>query len=118
MDCLTISHRYPSLRPQPLPDFHEVHLPEKKVAEPTKPAPFKADDWRTRSHKVWTLGADGKIVWHLNFSFSLFHGSSMYEDVLDQGSETFNIKTYLIPKMKIKLHIAKVLYSAVHRAGA
>ncbi len=41
----------------------------------------------------------------------------MYEDVLDQGSETFNIKTYLIPKMKIKLHIAKVLYSAVTGQG-
>lgn len=26
---------------QPLPDFHEVHLPEKKVQEATKPAPFK-----------------------------------------------------------------------------
>ncbi|XP_060794540.1 targeting protein for Xklp2 [Neoarius graeffei] len=26
---------------RPLPDFHEVNLPEKKVTEPTKPAPFK-----------------------------------------------------------------------------
>ncbi|XP_073679643.1 targeting protein for Xklp2 isoform X2 [Garra rufa] len=31
----------PKFKAQPLPDFHEVHLPEKKVAEPTKPAPFK-----------------------------------------------------------------------------
>uniref|UniRef100_A0A9J7XD06 TPX2 microtubule nucleation factor n=1 Tax=Cyprinus carpio carpio TaxID=630221 RepID=A0A9J7XD06_CYPCA len=31
----------PKFKAQPLPDFHEVHLPEKKVVEPTKPAPFK-----------------------------------------------------------------------------
>lgn len=31
----------PKFKAQPLPDFHEVHLPEKKVLEPTKPAPFK-----------------------------------------------------------------------------
>ncbi|XP_030623521.1 targeting protein for Xklp2 [Chanos chanos] len=31
----------PKFKAQPLPDFHEVHLPEKKLAEPTKPAPFK-----------------------------------------------------------------------------
>ncbi|XP_010873916.2 targeting protein for Xklp2 isoform X2 [Esox lucius] len=31
----------PKFKAQPLPDFHEVVLPEKKVAEPTKPAPFK-----------------------------------------------------------------------------
>ncbi|XP_056588607.1 targeting protein for Xklp2 isoform X2 [Triplophysa dalaica] len=31
----------PRFKAQPLPDFHEVHLPEKKVLEPTKPAPFK-----------------------------------------------------------------------------
>ncbi|XP_051947851.1 targeting protein for Xklp2 isoform X1 [Xyrauchen texanus] len=31
----------PKFKAQPLPDFHEVHLPEKKVLEPTKLAPFK-----------------------------------------------------------------------------
>ncbi|XP_026055681.1 targeting protein for Xklp2-B-like isoform X1 [Carassius auratus] len=31
----------PKFKAQPFPDFHEVHLPEKKVVEPTKPAPFK-----------------------------------------------------------------------------
>lgn len=31
----------PKFKAQPLPDFHEVVLPEKKVAEPTKPEPFK-----------------------------------------------------------------------------
>ncbi|XP_048034407.1 targeting protein for Xklp2 isoform X3 [Megalobrama amblycephala] len=31
----------PHFKAQPLPKFDEVHLPEKKVAEPTKPAPFK-----------------------------------------------------------------------------
>uniref|UniRef100_A0A672K7F3 Targeting protein for Xklp2-like n=1 Tax=Sinocyclocheilus grahami TaxID=75366 RepID=A0A672K7F3_SINGR len=31
----------PKFKAQPLPDFHEVHLPEKKVVEPTKPTPFK-----------------------------------------------------------------------------
>ncbi|TSP79456.1 Targeting protein for Xklp2-B [Bagarius yarrelli] len=31
----------PKFKSKPLPDFHEVHLPEKKVTEPTKPAPFK-----------------------------------------------------------------------------
>ncbi|XP_057219438.1 targeting protein for Xklp2 isoform X2 [Triplophysa rosa] len=31
----------PKFKAQPLPDFHEVHLPEKKLLEPTKPAPFK-----------------------------------------------------------------------------
>ncbi|KAJ8016369.1 hypothetical protein DPEC_G00006490 [Dallia pectoralis] len=31
----------PKFKAQPLPDFHEVNLPEKKVAEPTKPEPFK-----------------------------------------------------------------------------
>ncbi|RXN17996.1 targeting for Xklp2 isoform X1 [Labeo rohita] len=31
----------PKFKAQPLPDFHEVHLPEKKVLEATKPAPFK-----------------------------------------------------------------------------
>lgn len=31
----------PKFKAQPLPDFHEVHLPEKKVQEATKPAPFK-----------------------------------------------------------------------------
>ncbi|XP_026990397.2 targeting protein for Xklp2 isoform X3 [Tachysurus fulvidraco] len=31
----------PKFKARPLPDFHEVNLPEKKVAEPTKPAPFK-----------------------------------------------------------------------------
>lgn len=34
-------HQVPKFKAQPLPDFHEVHLPEKKVLEPTKPAPFK-----------------------------------------------------------------------------
>ncbi|XP_071204479.1 targeting protein for Xklp2-B-like isoform X3 [Salvelinus alpinus] len=31
----------PTFKAQPLPDFHAVVLPEKKVAEPTKPEPFK-----------------------------------------------------------------------------
>ncbi|KAM9429996.1 targeting protein for Xklp2 [Salvelinus alpinus] len=31
----------PKFKAQPLPDFHEVVLPEKKVAEPTKLEPFK-----------------------------------------------------------------------------
>ncbi|XP_060750655.1 targeting protein for Xklp2 isoform X1 [Tachysurus vachellii] len=31
----------PKFKARPLPDFHEVNLPEKKVTEPTKPAPFK-----------------------------------------------------------------------------
>uniref|UniRef100_W5KDD8 TPX2 microtubule nucleation factor n=1 Tax=Astyanax mexicanus TaxID=7994 RepID=W5KDD8_ASTMX len=31
----------PKFKARPLPDFHEVSLPEKKVIEPTKPAPFK-----------------------------------------------------------------------------
>uniref|UniRef100_A0A4W5NIJ8 TPX2 microtubule nucleation factor n=1 Tax=Hucho hucho TaxID=62062 RepID=A0A4W5NIJ8_9TELE len=31
----------PMFKAQPLPDFHAVVLPEKKVAEPTKPEPFK-----------------------------------------------------------------------------
>ncbi|XP_046897005.1 targeting protein for Xklp2 isoform X1 [Hypomesus transpacificus] len=31
----------PKFKAQPLPDFHEVVLPEKKVVEPTKPEPFK-----------------------------------------------------------------------------
>ncbi|KAF4077956.1 hypothetical protein AMELA_G00193810 [Ameiurus melas] len=31
----------PKFKPRPLPDFHEVILPEKKVNEPTKPVPFK-----------------------------------------------------------------------------
>lgn len=31
----------PKFKARPLPDFHEVNLPEKKVNEPTKPAPFK-----------------------------------------------------------------------------
>ncbi|KAL1021337.1 hypothetical protein UPYG_G00011940 [Umbra pygmaea] len=31
----------PTFKAQPLPDFHEVVLPEKKVAEPTKAAPFR-----------------------------------------------------------------------------
>ncbi|XP_072553136.1 targeting protein for Xklp2 isoform X2 [Salminus brasiliensis] len=31
----------PKFKARPLPDFHEVNLPEKKVLEPTKPAPFK-----------------------------------------------------------------------------
>ncbi|KAL4630672.1 targeting protein for Xklp2 isoform X1 [Arapaima gigas] len=30
----------PKFKAQPLPDFHEVHLPEKKVIEPTKVEPF------------------------------------------------------------------------------
>ncbi|XP_066558331.1 targeting protein for Xklp2 isoform X2 [Amia ocellicauda] len=31
----------PKFKAQPLPDFNEVHLPEKKVIEPTKAEPFK-----------------------------------------------------------------------------
>ncbi|XP_026800904.3 targeting protein for Xklp2 isoform X1 [Pangasianodon hypophthalmus] len=31
----------PKFKARPLPDFHEVNLPGKKVTEPTKPAPFK-----------------------------------------------------------------------------
>lgn len=31
----------PKFKAKPLPDFHDVNLPEKKVIEPTKPAPFK-----------------------------------------------------------------------------
>jgi hypothetical protein len=31
----------PTFKAQPLPDFHAVVLPEKKVIEPTKPEPFK-----------------------------------------------------------------------------
>ncbi|KAI4897335.1 hypothetical protein NFI96_015484 [Prochilodus magdalenae] len=31
----------PKFKARPLPDFHEVNLPDKKVIEPTKPAPFK-----------------------------------------------------------------------------
>ncbi|XP_051515310.1 targeting protein for Xklp2-like isoform X3 [Myxocyprinus asiaticus] len=31
----------PKFKAQLLPDFHEVHLPEKKVLAPTKPAPFR-----------------------------------------------------------------------------
>ncbi|XP_028850067.1 targeting protein for Xklp2-like isoform X1 [Denticeps clupeoides] len=31
----------PKFKALPLPDFHEVSLPEKKVVEPTKPEPFK-----------------------------------------------------------------------------
>uniref|UniRef100_A0AAR2LP39 TPX2 microtubule nucleation factor n=1 Tax=Pygocentrus nattereri TaxID=42514 RepID=A0AAR2LP39_PYGNA len=31
----------PKFKARPLPDFHEVNLPEKKVIEPTKPAPFR-----------------------------------------------------------------------------
>lgn len=31
----------PKFKARPLPDFHEVSLPEKKLTEPTKPAPFK-----------------------------------------------------------------------------
>ncbi|KAM9444987.1 targeting protein for Xklp2 isoform 2-T2 [Clarias gariepinus] len=31
----------PKFKARPLPDFHDVSLPEKKVTEPTKPAPFK-----------------------------------------------------------------------------
>jgi len=31
----------PKFKAQPLPDFHEVILPEKKVLGSTKPEPFK-----------------------------------------------------------------------------
>ncbi|XP_076874799.1 targeting protein for Xklp2-like isoform X1 [Brachyhypopomus gauderio] len=34
-------HEAPKFKARPLPDFHEVKLPEKKVIEPTKPAPFR-----------------------------------------------------------------------------
>ncbi|XP_077074614.1 targeting protein for Xklp2 isoform X2 [Siphateles boraxobius] len=45
----------PKFKAQPLPDFHEVHLPEKKVAEPTKPAPFKlmVDERGTAKGERW-----------------------------------------------------------------
>ncbi|XP_056609340.1 targeting protein for Xklp2-A-like isoform X2 [Triplophysa dalaica] len=33
--------KVPRFKAQPLPDFHEVHLPEKKVFKPTKPVPFR-----------------------------------------------------------------------------
>ncbi|KAI1890290.1 hypothetical protein AGOR_G00152220 [Albula goreensis] len=35
------SEEAPKFKAQPLPDFSEVHLPAKKVAEPTKMEPFK-----------------------------------------------------------------------------
>lgn len=31
----------PKFKARPLPDFHDVSLPDKKIVEPTKPAPFK-----------------------------------------------------------------------------
>ncbi|XP_058620545.1 targeting protein for Xklp2 isoform X1 [Onychostoma macrolepis] len=45
----------PKFKAQPLPDFHEVHLPEKKVVEPTKPAPFKlmADERGAAKGERW-----------------------------------------------------------------
>lgn len=45
----------PKFKAQPLPDFHEVHLPEKKVLEPTKPAPFKlmADERGAMKGERW-----------------------------------------------------------------
>lgn len=36
-----LTPQVPTFKAQPLPDFHAVVLPEKKVAEPTKPEPFK-----------------------------------------------------------------------------
>lgn len=45
----------PKFKAQPLPDFHEVVLPEKKVAEPTKPEPFKLliDERGAVKHDRW-----------------------------------------------------------------
>ncbi|XP_023846619.1 targeting protein for Xklp2 isoform X2 [Salvelinus sp. IW2-2015] len=45
----------PKFKAQPLPDFHEVVLPEKKVAEPTKLEPFKLliDERGAVKHDRW-----------------------------------------------------------------
>ncbi|XP_029576010.1 targeting protein for Xklp2-B isoform X3 [Salmo trutta] len=45
----------PKFKAQLLPDFHEVVLPEKKVAEPTKPEPFKLliDERGAVKHDRW-----------------------------------------------------------------
>ncbi|XP_018594565.1 targeting protein for Xklp2 isoform X1 [Scleropages formosus] len=45
----------PKFKAQPLPDFHEVHLPEKKVIEPTKVEPFRllADERGAAKSERW-----------------------------------------------------------------
>ncbi|XP_036388071.1 targeting protein for Xklp2 [Megalops cyprinoides] len=45
----------PKFKAQPLPDFSEVHLPAKKVAEPTKVEPFKLiiDERGTTKSERW-----------------------------------------------------------------
>ena len=63
------------LKVQPLPDFH---LPEKKVAEPTKPAPFKlpVDEQGTAKTERWEPMVRSFAISHLLLLNALLYWTS------------------------------------------